>query len=488
MNERMSVDELRAAFAAAGQDQVFAFWNQLDAGGQERLAAQAAEIDLAEIDHLVRTLVRGTESVAPVNYDGLRPAPYLALPSQGGDAAAWQAARQAGEQALRAGRVAVFTVAGGQGTRLGFDGPKGTFLVSPVRGASLFQVFAEKIQAASRRYGRSIPWFLMTSHANDAATRAFFADHGFFGLPEADVFFFRQGRMPAVGLDGRILLETREAIALSPDGHGGALRALVRSGATARMAERGIDLLSYFQVDNPLVSPVDPTFLGFHVLSGSETSSKTIPKAYAGEKLGHFCLAGDGEHAGKLVVIEYSDLPTSLAEQRDADGQLTFRAGSIAIHALTRGFVERLGGADASVALPFHRADKKIPTVAADGTPVVPTKPNGVKFELFVFDALPYAGSPLVMETRRDEEFSPVKNAEGVDSPATCRADQVRQWARWLEAAGVAVPRTAAGEPALTFEVTPRFADSAEAMAEAVAAGNLPALVDGAVWDRPEAP
>ena len=484
MSGRESVDKLRAAFAAAGQEQVFAFWDELDDPGRERLVDQAAEIDLGEVDRLVRTLVRGTEAVAPVSYEGLQPAPYRALPAQGGDAAAWQEARRAGEAALRAGRVGVFTVAGGQGTRLGFDGPKGTFPVTPVRGATLFQVFAEKIRAAAQRYGRPIPWFLMTSHANDAATRAFFAEHSFFGLAEQDVFFFRQGRMPAVGLDGRILLEAKDAIALSPDGHGGALRALVRSGATARMAERGIDVLSYFQVDNPLVSPVDPTFLGFHVLSGSEMSSKTIPKAYAGEKLGHFCVAGNGEHAGKLVVIEYSDLPNELAEQRETDGQLKFRAGSIAIHALSRAFIERLGGADASVALPFHRADKKIPTVAADGTPVVPSKPNGVKFELFVFDALPYAASPLVMETRREEEFSPVKNAEGVDSPATCRADQGRQWARWLEAAGVAVPRTAEGDPAITFEITPLVADSAEALAQAVAQGNLPPLVEGALWDR----
>src|SRR5471032_1482012 len=327
--------KLIEAFRQAGQGQVFAFWDQLDATARERLLAEAAEIDLGEVARLNATLLTG--GAAGLDLTGLEPAPYEALPEHGGSADAWARARGVGEAALRAGRVALFTVAGGQGTRLGYDGPKGTFPVTPVRAKPLFQVFAEKIRAAGRRYGRPLHWFVMTSHQNHAATEAFFAEHGHFGLDPARVHLFRQGWMPAVDFQGKILLEAPVAIALSPDGHGGSLRALARSGALELMARDGVDTISYFQVDNPLVRCVDPAFIGWHLASGSEMSSKTVPKAYPEEKLGHFCLQG-----GKVVVIEYSDLPMDLQREQGKDGQLRYRAGSIAIHILDRDFVRRV--------------------------------------------------------------------------------------------------------------------------------------------------
>ncbi len=450
------------AFKRAGQGQVFAFYDQLAPSAQRDLEAQAAEIDLAEIDRLNRTLVQ-VKGAAAVDIEGLEPAPYEALPAHGGDAAAWQKAKAAGEQALRAGRVAAFTVAGGQGTRLGYDGPKGTFPVTPVTKKSLFQVFAEKIRAAGLRYGRAIPWFIMTSHQNHEATEAFFQEHRHFGLDPARVHFFRQGRMPAVTPEGRIMLEAKDRIALSPDGHGGSLRALERSGALEAMKGDGIDTLSYFQVDNPLVRCIDPAFVGWHLLRGSEMSSKMVPKAYPEEKLGHFC-----RQRGKTVVIEYSDLPMELQRQVDpATGRLRFLAGSIAIHVLDREFVRRQATGGADVALPFHRADKKIATIDAAGNPVAPAKPNGIKFEMFVFDALPFARSPLVIETRRADDFSPVKNAEGVDSPQTSRDDQLRQFARWLAAQGATPPVDATGLPAFPLEVSPSFGYDEDSFADA---------------------
>ncbi|MBW7895311.1 MAG: UDPGP type 1 family protein [Opitutaceae bacterium] len=448
----MSDHPLIEQFTAAGQGQVFAHWNLLDPAARDTLLAEAAEIDLAEIARLTRMLLGG--AAAQVDLSELSPAPYEKRPEHGGEAAAWARAKAEGEAALRAGRVAAFTVAGGQGTRLGYDGPKGTFPVTPVRGKTLFQVFAEKILAAGRHYGRPLHWFIMTSHQNHAATEAFFKENGFFGLAAERVHFFRQGRMPAVDFDGRILLESPGHIAMSPDGHGGSLRALERSGALDLMAREGIDTLSYFQVDNPLVRCIDPAFIGWHLLRGSEMSSKMVPKAYAGEKVGHFC-----QQRGKLVVVEYSDLPQAMQEETDAAGGLRYLAGSIAIHVLDREFVRRMacpaGAGEAT--LPFHRADKKIPTVDAAGQPVKPEKPNGVKFEMFVFDALPFARNPVVIETLRADDFSPVKNAEGVDSPATCRADQQRQFARWLRAHGAEVPVDATGLPACTIEVSPLF-------------------------------
>ncbi len=445
-------------FVQAGQGQVFAFWGQLDEGGRRALLDQAGEINLAEVTRLTRVLL-GQDAAPGVDLTDLQPAPYVARPENGGEAAEWARARAAGEAALRAGRVAAFTVAGGQGTRLGYDGPKGTFPVTPLKRKPLFQIFAEKITAIGRRHGRPLHWFIMTSHANHARTEAFFAEHRFFGLDRARVYFFRQGRMPAVDFTGRILLESPGGIALSPDGHGGSLRALHRSGALDLMQGEGIDTISYFQVDNPLVRCIDPEFIGWHLVRGAEMSAKMIPKAYPEEKLGHFCL-----QRGRLVVIEYSDLP--LAVQREVDpqtGRLRYLAGSIAIHILDREFVRRMaeGGA-----LPFHRADKKIATIDAAGRPVKPAAPNGAKFEMFVFDALPFARNALVIETRRADDFSPVKNADGVDSPRTAREDQLRQYARWLQRAGASLAIDASGLPAATLEVSPLFGYDEESFAE----------------------
>jgi UDP-N-acetylglucosamine/UDP-N-acetylgalactosamine diphosphorylase len=457
----MATHPLIEKFRAAGQGHVFAFFDQLAPAGQQQLLAEAAEVDLAEIAQLTRTLL-AAGSAAGVNLAGLAPAPYEPLPRHGGDVAAWAEAKAAGEAHLRAGRVAAFTVAGGQGTRLGYDGPKGTFPVTPVKRKPLFQVFAEKIRAAGLRFGRPLHWFIMTSHQNHAATEAFFAEHRYFGLDRGRVHFFRQGRMPAVDFAGRILLEGKCSLALSPDGHGGSLRALDRSGALDLMQREGIDTLSYFQVDNPLVRCIDPAFIGWHVRRGSQMSSKMVPKAYPEEKLGHFCWQD-----GRLVVVEYSDLPMAMQREAEPGGRLRYLAGSIAIHLLDREFIRRVAQGGAGVALPFHRADKKIPAIDAAGEPVKPVQANGVKFELFVFDALPFAQHPLVIETHRADDFSPVKNADGADSPQTCRDDQLRQFARWLQANGVDVATDETGRPAVDLEVSPLFGDDEETFSAA---------------------
>jgi len=461
-------------FRQAGQGQVFAFFDQLAPDARERLLAEAAEIDLAEVDRLNRTLV-AKEAAVGLDLNGLAPAPYERLPDRGGDPWPWKRAKVAGEEALRAGRVAAFTVAGGQGTRLGYDGPKGTFPVTPLKQKTLFQVFAEKLLAAGKRYGKPLHWFIMTSHQNHEATETFFEEASYFGMVPANVHFFRQGRMPAVSFEGKILLESPGAIALSPDGHGGSLRALERSGSLQLMEKAGIDTLSYFQVDNPLVRCIDPAFIGWHVLSGSEMTSKMIPKAYPEEKVGHFCTL-----RGSTVVVEYSDLPERFQKEKDSTGQLKYPAGSIAIHVLARDFVRRVAKGGEGVELPFHRADKKIPTIDAAGHPVKPEKANGIKFELFVFDALPFASKPLVIETRRADDFSPVKNAEGVDSPKTSREDQIRQFVRWLQAGGAKVDVDPTGLPAFAIEVSPLFGYDEDSFADAWARLDpKPAVVAG---------
>ena len=449
----MDINQLRGRLAAIGQEQVLRFADRLDAAGRERLASQLSAIDPALIQSLADDYVRHKPDLhLPKD---IKPVPiYPRLPADDERRQLYRDAEARGRQLLRDGKVAAFLVAGGQGTRLGYDGPKGEYPVTPVKSKPLFQVFAEQLLAYYRDAGKTIPWYVMTSNVNDAPTRDFFKKNSYFGYNPADVVFFQQGMMPAFAMDGRLLLAEPDSLALSPDGHGGSLRALKVSGALGDMRRRGVEHLSYFQVDNPLVHTIDPLFLGLHDLTGSEMSSKTVSKAGPLEKVGNF-VVGDGA----LQVIEYSDLPESLAKQTNPDGSLRFNAGSIAIHALRVSFVERLNESG-QLKLPWHRAEKKVPYVDDAGKPVKPDKPNAVKLEQFVFDAIPLAKNAIVLETDRAEEFSPVKNAEGVDSPQTCRRDQIRRAARWLGEAGVKVP-TRDGEPDAVLEISPLYATTA---------------------------
>jgi UDP-N-acetylglucosamine/UDP-N-acetylgalactosamine diphosphorylase len=450
----MDINSLRERLSAAGQGHVLKFAERLDPARRERLLSQLAALDLGLIQKLADEYVRRKPELhLPKD---IKPVPiYPRVPRDEKQRQLYRQAEARGKELLRAGKVGAFLVAGGQGTRLGYDGPKGEYPVTPVKSKPLFQVFAEQLLAHSRDYGKTIPWYVMTSNVNDAATRQFFEKNAYFGYNPRDVIFFQQGMMPAFSMDGRLLMAEPDSLALSPDGHGGSLRALKVSGALDDMRRRGVEHLSYFQVDNPLVHAIDPLFLGLHDLTGSEMSSKTVPKAGPLEKVGNFVI-GDG----KLQVIEYSDLPEALAKQTNPDGSLRFNAGSIAIHALRRSFIERLNESG-QLKLPYHRAEKKVPYVDDAGNAVKPEKPNAVKLEQFVFDAIPLARNAIVFETDRAEEFSPVKNAEGVDSPQTSRRDQVRRAARWLKEAGVEVP-TRDGEPDAVLEISPLYATTAD--------------------------
>ncbi len=451
-------ERLRAAQSRLqrhGQSHVLRFWDELSDAQRIALLDDIERIDLDRCAPLIDRLIRAKPAHAESGE--LQPPAAFADSPTAEQRELYARARAAGEAAIRAGRVAAFTVAGGQGTRLGYDGPKGAFPISPIRQAPLFQLFAEYLRGVERRYGRRVRWYLMTSSGNDAATRAFFQQHDYFGLPHDEVTFFQQAEMPAFTPDGRIALAEKHRVALSPDGHGGSLRALAVSGSLDDMRRRGIDTISYFQVDNPLVRLLDPLFIGLHRLHESEMSSKAVRKADDFERVGIFALRD-----GKLTVLEYSDLPAELATQRDADGARRFDAGSIAVHVLDRAFVERLTTAGSPVELGWHRAEKKVALLDERGRRIEPDRPNAIKLEQFVFDAIPLARNPLVLYTRREEEFSPVKNAEGADSPATTRRDLLRRAAGWLESAGVRVPRNAEGEPAWPIEISPAFALDSE--------------------------
>lgn len=424
------IERLRAEFEAHGQGHVFRFWEQLDAPARERFARQAASIDLPAVVRGYRR-TQAAPDEAPAE---LSPVPVVPSLERGGDPAAHQAARERGEALLREGRVGAMVVAGGQATRLGYPGPKGAFPLGPVTERSLFEIHAQKLRRLRERAGCPIPWYVMTSQATDAATRRFFSEHDHFGLPEGDVFFLVQRMVPSFDFEGRMILERPDRIFENPDGHGGSLTALLASGALDDMDARGIDTLYYFQVDNPLLHIGDPAFLGFHAGERAEMSCKVVRKEEPEEKVGVVARLG-----GRVGVVEYTEIDDAHRNARDSQGELVYWAGSIAVHVFDTAFVRRVAK-DAESLLPFHASAKKIPEVGPGGETRAPDAPNGHKLERFVFDALGAAKQVLVMETPRTEEYSPVKNAEGSDSPATSRRDLSARYRGWLEASDIDVP------------------------------------------------
>lgn len=451
--------EIRDRLAQYGQEHLLHFWGALTPEQRTRLMEDIDMIDFPLFDRVFRSLNDGPADPDPDAYE----VPH-ALPERptADLTATYASAMDLGRQLIRGNRVAAMVVAGGQATRLGCDAPKGAFPIAPVSGKCLFQLFAESILATCRRYACSVPWYVMTSTANHRDTVALFERSNYFQLPPDDVRFFRQGMMPVADTSGKILLDQKHRVALAPNGHGGSLTALAENGVLSDMAERGVDYISYFQVDNPLVQPVDPLFLGLHAIERSEMSSLTIPKAADDEKVGQFVKVD-----GVLRVVEYTTFPETLARQRMPDGTRRFDQANIAVHVLNRRFVERIVGDRAAVALPWHAAKKAASHIdVATGERVTPAKPNAIKAEMFVFDALALARRPMLLRTTRSERFSPVKNLDGVDSVVTARRDMIRRAGAWLVACGVTVPRTAEGAPDCVLEISPLAAVDVDMLRE----------------------
>ena len=436
---------LRAALQQRGQGRVFAGWERRTPQQRQRLIASLAELDLSRLQRLQAVLREGSAAAMGAAADRAPMAPAPVQVPTAAAAARWDAR---GRELLARGACALLTVAGGQGTRLGFDAPKGLFPVTPIRRASLFQVFAEKLLAARAAYGVSIPWFIMTSPLNHAATAEYFSEQGYFGLPEADVRLFQQGANPVLSESGDLLLAPDGGLLLSPDGAGGVLTALQRGGLIAEAHRRGVAHLFYFQVDNPLVTVPDATFLGAHLETGSQFSTKVVSKLHAGEKVGVAALVG-----GRPGIVEYSDVDPALAAQLTPEGELRFRYGSIAIHLVDVDFA-----AAQAATLPIHLARKKerVMLPQAAGTTVV--EHDVVKFEQFVFDVIPLASPGVFYLVERAEEFAPLKNRSGADSIATCTAGQIALARRWLQRCGVAVAERASDGAPLAVEITARYA------------------------------
>ena len=450
-------DDERRALADAGQAHLA---DRVDAASGEDRATLLRDIrglDLPLVADLVRRFVLAREETP--HGGEIQPPEAIALPGSPEERDAEAAAAARGEEFLRAGRLALVLLAGGQGSRLGFDGPKGRYPYGPVTGLTLFAQHAHRVQALRRRYGAALPLYVLTSPANDDDTRRAFAEAGHFGLDPDSVRFVVQGTLPAVDMTtGRILLDDVGRLALSPDGHGGLLMALRRSGALERMRADGNTTFFTFQVDNPIIRVANPAFIGHHLEADADMSNLAVRKHDPAERVGVIARVD-----GRTAVVEYSDLSDELAALRAGDGRLALWAGNIATHLVEVAFADRL--TEGGLHLPFHRAVKRVPHVDAAGRRVEPDEPNAVKFETFIFDALGQARHSVTVEVPREVDFSPIKNADGSDSPETARRDLNRLYASWLEAAGVAVARDADGEPLHDLEIDPRLALDADELA-----------------------
>ncbi|MCI0359933.1 MAG: UTP--glucose-1-phosphate uridylyltransferase [Planctomycetaceae bacterium] len=461
-------DRLLALMKSLGQEHLLAFWDRLTSEEREQLGKQIEAIDPAVLRELREQ--RRKASASGVD-EGSRWAelsakaqPPRAMRLDGGGVSfSKEDARRRGAELLRGGKVAMILVAGGLGTRLGFDQPKGMYPIGPLSGRSLFQVFFEQLKSASRHYGERIPLYLMTSPATDETTRQFLRENSNFGLPADDVRIFCQSTMWALDDRGeQILMESPSSLFLGPDGHGGMLAALAKSGGLKQAQSAGIEHFFYGQIDNPLTQICDERLLGSHICAGSEMTTQVIRKRHPLERVGNVVSID-----GRTHVIEYSDLPDEFARQTNPDGSLKLWAGNLAIHVMAVEFLARC--AKRSDALPFHAAHKKVPHIDASGRKVEPALPNAYRFERFIFDLLPLARQALVVEADPAEAFAPVKNSnfDRFDTPRTAKAAMIALHTRWLNEAGATV---ASGVP---VEINPLWAGSPDEVRGRVQAGTV---------------
>lgn len=416
------------------QDHLLHGWDELTPDQQKSLLAQLERVDFDQVANLLdqhRSCASSTtENPTERALRAQPPSALVRLPKTPEDEARWATATVLGEELLRAGKVGAILVAGGQGSRLGYDHPKGMYPLGPVSDDSLFQMLCEQLLARSRRAECSIPYYVMTSDATHAETVAFFEQNEYFGLPAADVQFFAQGNMPAIDAEsGKLLLSEAGQLAMSPDGHGGLLRGLQMANLLEDMERRGIEYLYYHQVDNPLAIVCDPAYIGWHAQENAEISTKVVAKQSAEDKMG---VAVDVD--GVTQIIEYSDLPIEVAQRRTAANELELWAGSTAIHIFSREFLSRL--ITGTWELPFHIAHKAVAHHVHGQGMVTSKQPNAYKFERFIFDVMPQARKALIVEADRQREFNPLKNAEGTHSPDDVRRSLVamhREWAQQAE-------------------------------------------------------
>ncbi|XP_069025052.1 UDP-N-acetylhexosamine pyrophosphorylase-like protein 1 [Embiotoca jacksoni] len=434
-----SVEQLRRRLESAGQRHVLQFWPELSEEERAAFLQELAQLDLQWLkehcDGATRaaaappaSLDRHIEPVPPEIIGGVKR-------SDSGCLSEWE---REGLLQVSESRVGVLLLAGGQGTRLGVQYPKGMYDVGLPSGKTLYQIQAERIhkvqELAARKFGSActVPWYIMTSEFTLAPTERFFQENNYFGLEPSNVVMFEQRMIPAVTFDGKVILQGKGKIAMAPDGNGGLYQALVDSQVLEDFGRRGVEYLHVYCVDNILVKMADPVFIGFCVSKGADCGAKVVVKADPAEPVGVVCRV-----RGVSQVVEYSEIGPESAGLRGPGGELVFSAGNICNHFFTRSFLQEVA-AKFEVQLKQHVAIKKVPFVDSCGNQVKPSEPNGIKMEKFVFDVFPFSRNFVVFEVVREDEFSPLKNAAGAaaDTPTTARNSLLTQHCRWAAAAG----------------------------------------------------
>lgn len=398
---QINEQEIRAALLAHGQEHILERAAALSDADREKLFAQIAKLNLDVLDRLGESAEEGRGSFEPLGavtiseIDRRRDEFYAA-----------------GLDAIRAGKVGAVLLAGGQGTRLGHDGPKGTVNVGLTRELYIFECLINNLTKVTNAAGCSIPLYIMTSEKNDAETRAFFEKHSYFGYNKDDIRFFVQEMAPAVDYDGKLLMEDACTVSTSPNGNGGWFSSMLTAGLLPELKARGIAWLNVFAVDNVLQQIADPCFIGATVLSGCQAGAKVVAKADPDERVGVLCLED-----GKPSIVEYYEMTDEMRTRREADGTLSYNYGVILNYLFSLSRLEEI----VHTALPIHVVEKKIPYQNENGENIKPEQPNGYKFETLVLDMVHLQESCLSYEVVRNREFAPIKNPTGVDSLVSAR-------------------------------------------------------------------
>ncbi|CAJ1071000.1 UDP-N-acetylhexosamine pyrophosphorylase-like protein 1 [Xyrichtys novacula] len=435
----LSNKEVQQRLEAAGQAHVLQFWSELNEEERTSFLQDLSQLDLKGLKDHCEGARRAAESPSDSLDQFIEPVPAGSIGSvRKSDKERLTEWENEGLLQISQNRVGVLLLAGGQGTRLGVQYPKGMYDVGLPSRKTLYEIQAERIhkvqQLAERRHGSrgTVPWYIMTSEFTLAPTETFFKENHYFGLKPSDVVMFEQRMIPAVSFDGKIILQAKGKIAMAPDGNGGLYQALVDNGVLEDMEKRGVEYLHVYCVDNILVKMADPVFIGFCVSRGADCGAKVVEKACPAEPVGVVCKV-----KGVTQVVEYSEIKPETAELRGPGGELVYSAGNICNHFFTRAFLQDVAE-KFKEQLKQHVALKKVPFVDSCGNQVKPTKPNGIKMEKFVFDVFPFSRNFVAFEVVREDEFSPLKNADGAptDSPTTARNSLLNQHCRWAVAAG----------------------------------------------------
>ncbi len=395
----MNFEETKKMLEKAGQAHLLRFYDELSGTEKENLLREIEKIDFDSID--IHYKISQSDNITPIRAATLKDTE----PKR-------DEYRKKGIEAIRTGKVAAVLLAGGQGTRLGFDGPKGTLNVGLTREVYLFGLLVENLKKNEEAAGRAVPLYIMTSEKNDKATREFFEEHDYFGRDRSQTFFFIQEMAPATDMEGKIFLEDKGHVSLSPNGNGGWFVSLKKAGLLEQIKKSGAEYLNLFSVDNPLQHIADPCYIGALLDSGHPIASMVVKKANPEEKVGVMCLRD-----GRPSIVEYIDITPEMAAETDENGELVYNYGVILNYIFNIEALEKIAGKR----LPLHVVSKKIPHIDENGNFVKPEEANGHKFEQLVLDMVEMMDDCLVYEERREDCFSPIKNAHGNDSLDTAR-------------------------------------------------------------------